>query len=212
MPGTAPHPIRTFSGHGSNVRLGSILLKNSGPARSSAKSRAFWRKVYSRIIQELPIVWHRVAEERRTFSGGLPWPTLSALPQSFSTKSVRSSPRPCSASRHKRPFEQSPRNGRLASESCHWRGVASPGGHNIITMRPRPLVVLGNGVERCLGLPERELKILVTVPSPRRMGHVRVPQSSWGVLTWRRNKGWFHGGTTGRRKFRFRPNAERRTF
>lgn len=107
---------------------------------------------------------------------------------------VRSSPRPCSASRHKRPFEQSPPNGRLASESCHWRGVASPGGHNIITMRPRPLVVLGNGVERCLGLPERELKILVTVPSPRRMGHVRVPQSSWRVLTWRPRQWWLPGG------------------
>lgn len=98
------------------------------------------------------------------------------------------------AVRHKRPFEQSPRNGRLASESCHWHGVASPGGHNIITMRPRPLVVLGNGVERCLGLPERELVILATVPSPRRMGHVRVPQSSWRVQTWRPRQWWLRGG------------------
>lgn len=36
------------------------------------------------------------------------------------------------AVRHKRPFEQSRWNGRLAFESCHWHGVAGPGGHNVL--------------------------------------------------------------------------------
>lgn len=36
MPGTAPHPIRTFSGHGSNVRLGSTAAHHRPPLRTAS--------------------------------------------------------------------------------------------------------------------------------------------------------------------------------
>ena len=39
---------------------------------------------------------------------------------------------PAAALRHKRPFEQRCWNGRLPSESCHWHGMAGPGGHNVL--------------------------------------------------------------------------------
>ncbi|SOR32079.1 protein of unknown function [Methylorubrum extorquens] len=43
-PFSAFQPIRTFGGSGSNVRKGSISLKNSGSARSSTASRVFRRR------------------------------------------------------------------------------------------------------------------------------------------------------------------------